>query len=225
MPVLIDNERCDSTPGCFAARVCPKGALVYDEAEKKMVVDASQCGDCPAPCLNFCDKYALKYAPTLEDLELLQAEIDGTISAEELAQRRLEREQKAKEQELAAFDPIDLTAENFEQEALRAETMVVVHCGSSRSAASQQLLPVLQSLAREYAGKVKFANVDADKQFQVTRALGVTSLPTVFFFFHGQLVDGVVGPVSASDLQGRIYTLLLSLQGPGEPEERPDLLV
>lgn len=218
MPVLINYERCDSSPHCFAARVCPYRTLYYSQAKRRVEVDAKRCGDCPAPCLNFCDQYAIKFATTLEELKLMQAELDGTMTPAEVAEKRKQRADEDKAKDEAAHDPVILSTTNFEEEVLRSQDLVVVHVGTDRSPHSKELAPAFQNLAREYAGKVKFGKVDADVQMTLCQRLGVRSLPTVLFFYGGQVVDGVAGPVTASDLQERVYNLLLALRGPDEPQ-------
>lgn len=45
----------------------------------------------------------------------------------------------------------------------------------------RQLSPVVEELAREYAGKLVVYKVDTDKERQLAQSLGVTSLPTLLF--------------------------------------------
>lgn len=219
MPVIINYERCDSSPNCFAARVCSYRNLRYNQAKSRVEVDAKRCGDCPAPCLNFCDHYAIKFSASMEELKLMQAELDGSMSADEIAEKRKQLAEEKKAKEEAAFDPLDLTMANFEEEILSSDQLVVVHVGTDRSPHSKELAPAFRTLAREYAGKAKFGKVDADKQMTLCQRLGIRSLPTVLFFYHGQIVDAATGPITAADLQGRVYNALLALQGPGGPEE------
>ena len=220
MPVLIDYERCDASPSCFAAKVCPYRTLHYNQAKKRVEVDAKRCGDCPAPCLNFCDHYAIKFAATLEELKLMQAEIDGAMTPAEVAEKRKQLADESKAKEEAGHDPIELTKTTFEEEVLKSQDLVAVHIGTDRSPHSKQLAPAFQNLARDYAGKVKFGTVNADKEMTLCQRLGIKSLPTVLFFYGGRVVDGVAGPVTAQDLQGKVYNLLLELQGPEEAEDQ-----
>jgi thioredoxin len=45
----------------------------------------------------------------------------------------------------------------------------------------RQLSPVVEELAREYAGKLIVYKVDTDKERQLAQSLGITSLPTLLF--------------------------------------------
>jgi thioredoxin len=45
----------------------------------------------------------------------------------------------------------------------------------------KQLSPIVEELAREYAGKVVFYKVDTDKENALAQSLGITGLPTLLF--------------------------------------------
>jgi Fe-S-cluster-containing hydrogenase component 2 len=57
--IRIDNSRCDRSPGCPAARVCPNGAIVpsdggsYRGANGYTIIDekCSGCGICARACV------------------------------------------------------------------------------------------------------------------------------------------------------------------------------
>jgi putative thioredoxin len=55
------------------------------------------------------------------------------------------------------------------------------------------LMPILEKLAREYAGAFLLARVNADEQQLISQQFGVRSLPTVMVMQNGQPVDGFAG--------------------------------
>jgi putative thioredoxin len=55
------------------------------------------------------------------------------------------------------------------------------------------LMPILEKLAREYAGAFLLARVNADEQQMISQQFGVRSLPTVMIMQNGQPVDGFAG--------------------------------
>jgi putative thioredoxin len=55
------------------------------------------------------------------------------------------------------------------------------------------LMPLLESIANEYAGAFLLAKVNADEQGAIAQQFGVRSLPTVMVIQGGQPVDGFVG--------------------------------
>ncbi len=221
MPVLILRERCDNLPYCFAATACPHQALFYDEGKGQVVVLPERCGDCRGPCLNFCDRYALKYAPSLEELRLLQAELDGTMSPEEIAQARLRLKQaeEARRQETVP----EVTADDFREEVLQSRLPVLVMVESPRFAVSKRLLPILEQMAQQYIGRMLVRRLNGDAEPDLVAALRIRVIPTFLFFHQGQLVDGVEGAFSPAQLQQWIEQVLEQVEAlaarpaPGAP--------
>jgi len=66
------------------------------------------------------------------------------------------------------------------------------------------LLPTINKLATEYAGRMSVYEVDIDKAQPIALKCGVMSVPTVILFKQGKAVDRVVGMVSERDLRKKI---------------------
>lgn len=98
--------------------------------------------------------------------------------------------------ELASLESVvDITEENAQQYLIdesRSRPVLVDFwadwCGPCKS-----LMPVLEKLAKEYAGQFLLARVNADEQQMITGQFGVRSLPTVVLMKDGQPVDGFSG--------------------------------
>jgi thioredoxin len=216
MPVLVNYDRCTFKTTCFAANVCPKGTLRVDTTLGKVVVDPTVCGDCPGPCLNFCDPVALKYAPDLLELDINQRELDGLLTKEaaalervELVKKRKEAEALAKaEAEKAAHAPITLTARNFVQEVRDAEVPVLIDFWAEWCQPCKQISPIVEQLAQEFAGQVKFAKVNIDDEPQIAGQLRIQSIPTLMIFFQGQVADMIVGAVGKEQLRSRLQRVV-----------------
>src|SRR5947209_2601096 len=104
MPVLVDPKNCVNRDNCFAANACPYDAFFHNSLKRTWEVDANICGDCPGPCLNFCDKDALRWGDDLVDLKLVKAELDGTMTHAEVletrAKHRLEMAEAARKKDV-----------------------------------------------------------------------------------------------------------------------------
>ena len=50
-------------------------------------------------------------------------------------------------------------------------------------------MPVIESLAAEFAGRARFVMVDADRDGQVLESFGASSLPTYIVFRDGVEID------------------------------------
>jgi len=62
------------------------------------------------------------------------------------------------------------------------------HCGPCRT-----MLPVLDKLAAEYAGQVRFAAIDVDREPLLAERYGVRSMPTFVVIRDGREVGRIVG--------------------------------
>lgn len=210
MPVLILRDRCDNLAHCYAATACPKQALFYDEASGQVVVFPERCADCRGPCLNFCDRYALRYAPSLEELRLLQAELDGSMSAEEIARQRMLLRQAAEARRREQLQ--EVTAANFQQEVLQARLPVLLVVDSARLPTWKRLGAALEQVVGQFMGQLLVRRINSDVELQLTGALRVRSVPTFILVHEGQIVDGVEGEMSPTRLQSWLQGVLAQLQ-------------
>ena len=219
MPVLVNPKICVDRDHCFAAEACPYGAFYHNPLKRTWEVDANVCGDCPAPCLNFCDKDALRWGDDLIDLGLVKAELEGKMKPEEVAEARLKHKQELKEakkkEETAkrsAEGVVHLTLDNFEQEVLRATLPVAVDCWADWCGPCKQFSPVFEATAKQYAGVVKFAKLDTEAERPLASGLGIQALPTVLLFYKGQVVNAAEGALSASQFQEWLYRTLAAVR-------------
>jgi len=99
---------------------------------------------------------------------------------------------------------IEFTDDNFEKEVLQSNVPVVVDFSAHWCGPCQQLAPIVDQLANEYAGKVKVGKVDIDHSQQVASTFDIMSVPTVLFFEGGKRVDQLVGLNSKSAYKTKI---------------------
>lgn len=103
---------------------------------------------------------------------------------------------------------IELQDANFDQEMSQIEELTVVDfwapwCGPCRTVA-----PVIEELAEEMKGKVRFAKVNVDESQEIAKRYGVRSIPTIGFFLGGEPVGAVVGAHPKAALQQVIDQVL-----------------
>ena len=92
-------------------------------------------------------------------------------------------------------DALTITAETFMSEVVEASarTPVLVDFWAPWCAPCRQLMPVLDRLAKEYAGRFRLATVNTDEQQELAQQIGIRSLPTVVLFKDRTTVDHFVG--------------------------------
>ena len=119
----------------------------------------------------------------------------------------VEMMQKARAQlETAAKNdgkPILLSDASFSSEISKYPLMVVdfwaAWCGPCRAVA-----PIIEQLAKEYAGRVAFGKLNVDENPLTSGEFEVQSIPTLLIFRNGEAVDGIVGAVPKYQIETRI---------------------
>jgi len=54
------------------------------------------------------------------------------------------------------------------------------------------------------SGKLKVAKVDVDSNPELASRYGIQSIPSIYFFKNGKLVDQILGAVPKSEIQTKI---------------------
>jgi thioredoxin 1 len=85
-----------------------------------------------------------------------------------------------------AGDVLELTDAGFEQEVLNCDLPVVVDMWAPWCGPCRMVSPVIEELAAENSGKIKFCKMNVDENQQEAGKLGITSIPTVLFFKDGR---------------------------------------
>lgn len=101
-----------------------------------------------------------------------------------------------------------LTDEKFKKEVIQSRRPAVVEFFANWSGAYHIMKPVMLKLADEYNGRIKFYEIDVDKETQLKDSYGIIELPTFIFFDNGQVVDHITGAVSGRELSKRLHSLL-----------------
>lgn len=86
---------------------------------------------------------------------------------------------------------------------LAAHPRVVVDVWAPWCGPCRTLSPILESLAGEFGGEVRFGKVNADEEPAVAAEWGVEAIPTMLLFEGGRLVDRILGALPKETLRQR----------------------
>ena len=97
---------------------------------------------------------------------------------------------------------------SFEQDVLKAEGAVLVDYWAEWCGPCKMIAPVLDEIARDYAGKLKVVKVDVDSNKDAPSKFGVRGIPTMILFKDGEVFDQVVGAVPKNQLEDLLKKVL-----------------
>jgi thioredoxin 1 len=96
---------------------------------------------------------------------------------------------------------IELSESSFETEVLRANLPVVVDFYAPWCGPCKMLAPLLEQLAAEFQGRIKFAKANVDDTPELAATYQITGVPTLALFRGGQQIDALVGLASPKALK------------------------
>jgi len=99
---------------------------------------------------------------------------------------------------------INVTDDNFDDEVLKAEGPVLVDYWAEWCGPCKMIAPVLEEIAKEYAGKLKIAKLNIDENSATPPKYGIRGIPTLMLFKNGNVEATKVGAVSKSQLSAFI---------------------
>ncbi len=86
-----------------------------------------------------------------------------------------------------------VSGSEFEEKVLKSEVPVLIDFWAEWCGPCKAIGPSIEQLSSEYAGKAKVFKVDVDSDPDLATQYGVMSIPAVFVFKGGKVVDQHVG--------------------------------
>ena len=98
----------------------------------------------------------------------------------------------------------EVTDGTFEQEVLKAELPVLVDFWAPGCPPCVALVPVLEKLAGEMAGKAKFVKMNAAQEQLTAGRYQIRAVPSLFIFKGGEIVDNLIGLQPEREIRRRV---------------------
>ena len=93
-----------------------------------------------------------------------------------------------------------ISDDSFEQEVLQAGVPVLVDYWADWCGPCKMISPILDEVAKEYAGKLKVCKLNIDENQATPPKFGIRGIPTLMIFKNGNVEATKVGALSKSQL-------------------------
>ena len=88
----------------------------------------------------------------------------------------------------------------FEKDVLQSATPVLVDYWAEWCGPCKMIAPILEDVAKDYAGRLTVAKIDIDSNPAAPAKYGIRGIPTLILFKAGQVAAQKVGALSKSQL-------------------------
>ena len=102
----------------------------------------------------------------------------------------------------------EYTGNDFKSEVVESDTPVLVDFWAEWCGPCKVIAPVVEELATDYKGKIKFGKVNVDDNNMVASEYGVRSIPTLLIFKNGSVVNQIVGAVPKEKITDILDTVI-----------------
>lgn len=88
---------------------------------------------------------------------------------------------------------LEITVDNFEQEVISSDVPVLVDFWAAWCGPCRMVGPVVDKISDNYEGKAKVGKINVDEQGALAERFRVLSIPTIYIFHKGEVVEKLVG--------------------------------
>jgi len=99
---------------------------------------------------------------------------------------------------------VTIGADNWDSEVEQSDVPVLVDFWAEWCGPCKAIIPTLEQLADDYAGKLKIGKVNVDENRELAQKFGVRSIPFLLIIKDGEVVENMVGALSKPEFVSKI---------------------
>jgi len=122
-------------------------------------------------------------------------------------QEMMGRVAREKKEKTALSKPVEVTDATFKR-VIQSHPLVVVDCWAPWCGPCHIVAPLIEEMARDYAGRILFGKLNVDENPETAMQYQIMSIPTLLVFKDGKLVDRIVGAMPRQVLEPKINSYL-----------------
>ena len=104
--------------------------------------------------------------------------------------------------------PVDVNEASFDKVVLQAKEPVLVDFWAPWCGPCKMVGPVVEELAKEYAGKIKVCKMNTDENPVTASAYRISAIPTLLFFKGGKVMNDMQGMQPKEEMKKSLDALL-----------------
>ena len=104
----------------------------------------------------------------------------------------------------------EVTDSNFDAEVLQSATPVLIDFWAPWCGPCRAIAPVVDELAKEYAGKLKVVKMNVDDNPRTPAQYGVRGIPTLLLIQGGQVKEQLIGAHTKAKLVSAISNVVVA---------------
>ncbi|SLM28619.1 Thioredoxin [Desulfamplus magnetovallimortis] len=105
------------------------------------------------------------------------------------------------------YHTVKVTDSTFQREVIEYKGAVLVDCWAPWCGPCRSIGPVLDELARQFAGQIKIVKINVDENQAIASKYSIQSIPTMLFFKNGRIRDSLMGAVPKNEIIKKIKSV------------------
>ncbi|MDR0442501.1 MAG: thioredoxin [Treponema sp.] len=103
---------------------------------------------------------------------------------------------------------IEITDDNFQTEVLQSSVPALIDFWAPWCGPCKMIGPMIEQLAEEYKGRIKFCKVNVDEENALAEQHGIVSIPTLVLYKNGALAAQKIGAAPKRDIEALFRDLV-----------------